>query len=167
MNEERVPATLVTCIICGTEKYKYGECANCGRIQAQLKLQASPSGAKSSLSPRFDLLPRRALERVAARYEKGLERYGKDNWRKGLTDRKYIVERIAHIIGHCYKLIDKLENRENFSWPHSDDDASAIGWGGLFVCEAMYEIEKADEIAHGLRLKEEAQSDLRQTNRTM
>lgn len=90
-------------------------------------------GAKTSSGPRLDLIPRRSLERLAARFEKGTLRYGKDNWRKGLSDPSYVTERLAHTIAHCYRLIDKLEGRLP---EDGEDDASAIMWGGAFACEA-------------------------------
>lgn len=135
---------LVHCILCNTLKPRLGRCPGCvsSTIAKDLDTIITSSVAKSSTSPRFDLLPSRALARVAARYEKGLARYGRDNWRKGTSDNDYLLERIAHIIGHCYKLIDKLEGREKLLG--SDDDAGAIAWGGLFLCEAMCEKEVRD-----------------------
>jgi hypothetical protein len=138
------PVRIVACSKCGTFKPEGGICVGC--TQSFLDTTQSKSGAKSSLAPRFDLLPRRALERVAARYEKGLPRYGRNNWRKGLTDKDYIVERIAHVIGHCYKLIEKLESPVVLKHLNADDDAGAIGWGGLFVCEALCEMEAQNDL---------------------
>jgi hypothetical protein len=91
------------------------------------------SGALSSREPRMDLIPYSALVRLSRRYEKGLRRYGKDNWRNGLTSPSYVVERLSHTINHCYHLIDQIEGRR----PWGDDDhAAAIMWGGAFAVAA-------------------------------
>jgi hypothetical protein len=79
------------------------------------------------------LIPREALVRLARRYELGLVKHGKDNWRQGIEDREYTVERAGHVIDHALKLIDKLEGREP---DDGDDDAAAIMWGGAFLCVA-------------------------------
>jgi hypothetical protein len=89
-----------------------------------------PEKAKSSKVPRLDLIPREALLRLAKRFELGLEHYGKDNWRNGLADHEYILERIAHIQNHCAILVEKLEGRIP---PDGDDDVGAILWGGAFL----------------------------------
>jgi hypothetical protein len=146
-------APLAACSRCGATIREGGPCINCS-----LNTTQSKSGAKSSPAPRFDLLPRRALERVSARYEKGLERYGRDNWRKGLTDKDYIVERIAHVIGHCYKLIEKLESPVVLEKLNADDDAGAIAWGGLFVCEAMCEMEAQNAKANSATIARSSNS---------
>ncbi|HPQ17587.1 MAG TPA: DUF5664 domain-containing protein [Bryobacteraceae bacterium] len=98
-----------------------------------------PCGAKSSLCPRFDLLPYHGLVRCAARFEKGEARYGHDNWRKGLTDKRYVIERAGHVMHHVAKLIGKLEGHLQ---DDGDDDAGAIAWGGMFLCEAMEALSK-------------------------
>lgn len=126
------------------------DCADCGHHDCMYSPKeakesdtiSTPSGAKTSPSPRFDLLPHRALLRVAQRYEKGLARYGKNNWQKGLGDNEYAIERINHVIEHCYRLIDKLEGRST----DTDDDAGAIAWGGLFLCEFVANKEASVDI---------------------
>ncbi len=92
-----------------------------------------PCGAKSSIVPRFDLIPYSALARLAGRFERGAARYGKDNWRKGLRDKDYVRERAAHVIHHTMRLIGKLDGDIP---DDGDDDAAAIMWGGAFLCEA-------------------------------
>ena len=92
------------------------------------------SGAKTSESARLDLLPYHGLVRAAARFAKGERRYGHDNWRKGLTNRSYVIERAAHVMEHAAKLIAKLKGHLP---DDGDDDAGAIAWGGMFLCEAM------------------------------
>lgn len=92
----------------------------------------SKSGASSSKVPRMDLIPYSALVRLANRFALGLEKHGKNNYRKGLSDKDYVIERLGHVINHAYRLIEKLEGR----LVDEDDDAAAIAWGGIFACLA-------------------------------
>lgn len=97
------------------------------------------SGAKSSSVPRLDLIPYRTLLALAARFEKGEKRYGRNNWRKGLTDKEYVLERAAHILNHVEILIEKLQGLRP---DDGDDDVGAILWGGAFLAEAVYELKR-------------------------
>src|SRR5688572_28092504 len=46
------------------------------------------SGASSSgRKPRYDLIPLWALERIAKRFQIGAEKYGENNWQKGVDDK--------------------------------------------------------------------------------
>lgn len=103
-------------------------------------------GAGTSSCPRFDLIPANALIRLAFRYEKGLK-YGKDNWRKGLTDRDYVLERLAHGINHLIILREKIEGRLPWS---EDDDAAAAMWAGAFLCEATEAMKRKCSACGGL-----------------
>ncbi len=96
------------------------------------------SGATSSKIPRFDLIPYRAMCRLAARFELGLERHKEGAWngrskQDSLTDREFIIQRAAHAMHHAAKLIAKLEGRIP---DDGDDDAGAIMWAGMLLSEA-------------------------------
>jgi hypothetical protein len=96
------------------------------------------SGAASSKIPRLDLIPRKALLRVAGRFELGLERHGERSWNAAssqacLEDREFLIYRAAHVIDHALKLIAKLRGQLP---DDGDDDAAAIAWGGICLCEA-------------------------------
>jgi hypothetical protein len=99
------------------------------------------SGSKTSHCPRLDLLPYRGLCRVAARFQKDETNYGHDNWRKGLMDKAYIIERAGRVLNHTALLIAKLEGHVV---DDGDDDAAAIAWGGLFLCEAVEALAAAE-----------------------
>lgn len=107
----------------------------------------TPSGAKTSAAPRFDLIPHESLVRLARRYEKGLARYGRDNWRKGINDREYVLERLAHAVGHLYALMDQVEGR--LSWT-DDDHAAALMWCGAFACEASKVLQEEEQAAQAI-----------------
>jgi hypothetical protein len=118
------------------------------------QITTAKSGAKGSKVPSLDLIPYRALCRLAARYEHGTEKYGRDNWRKGLTDRQYIRDRAAHVMNHTARLIAKLDGHLP---EDGDDDAAAIMWGGAFLCEAEFALEcEQDDIADARKRIEEA-----------
>lgn len=76
------------------------------------------SGARSSeQKPRYDLIPREALEREAVRMAQGAEAHGINNYRKGLEDHVFIADRINHLIEHALRYADG---------DRSDDHLAAI-----------------------------------------
>jgi hypothetical protein len=95
-------------------------------------------GAVSSRIPRYDLIPRGALKRVADRFELGLQKHGERAWnartanQQCLEDKEFLIARAAHAIDHALKLIAKLEG---LSPADGDDDAAAIAWAGICLCE--------------------------------
>jgi hypothetical protein len=95
--------------------------------------------ASSSQQPRWDLIPRQALLRVIKRFELGIERKKEKAWNARssnqacLLDKEFVISRATHAINHAWALIDKLEGREV---DDGDDDAAAIAWSGIFLCEA-------------------------------
>ena len=96
------------------------------------------SGTTSSKIPRFDLIPYKAQLRLAKRFELGLEKHKEKSWnarskQDALTDEEFIIARASHVIHHAMKLIAK---RTGQLPPDEDDDAAAIAWGGIFLCEA-------------------------------
>ncbi len=97
------------------------------------------SGASSSKIPRFDLIPRVALIALAHRYELGIERHGTRAWnvsspdQSPLEDIDFLTARLAHVIDHATKAIDKLHGRLP---DDGDDDAAAIMWGGSVLAAA-------------------------------
>lgn len=96
-------------------------------------------GATSSVCPDFAQIPTAALMSLANRYKLGEAKHGRDNWRKGLSDKRYVIERLNHVIFHAKKLADKIENGLPLD---DDDDAGAIMWGGAFAVEAVREISR-------------------------
>lgn len=98
------------------------------------------SGAASSKIPRYDLIPHNALKRLAKRFELGLERHKERSWngrssQEALLDKEWIIARAAHAIDHAFKLLTKLHK----GLPLEDDDAAAIAWAGICLCEATQE----------------------------
>ena len=117
-----------------------------------------PCGASSSKVPRLDYVSLTALRRLAKRYAQGLPKYGKYNYKQGLTDKEYILERCAHVIDHAYRYIEVLEGQRA---DDGDDNAAAIMWGGAFLCEsdeARKDAEESNREVEHLRIDPEDDS---------
>lgn len=111
-------------------------------------LQRFASGAESSgCVVRFDLVPRRFLERVAARFGLGAGKYGERKYRNGLRDRAFIVDRLNHLQHHVQALLAP-QSEEEFL----DDNLGAIGWAAAFLCEVEADPEGA-KILEGIRME--------------
>lgn len=91
--------------------------------------QTFSSGATSSKHlPMYDLIPLEFLRRTAERFTLGAEKHGKFNYRKGLKDKEFILDRLNHAFLHLKLAIDMIENGEVYQ----DDDL-----GGVAVNVAM------------------------------
>lgn len=91
------------------------------------------SGARTAAhAPRFDLMPPELARAVAGRYELGLRKYSKDNWKKGISDPAFLLERANHIYEHLLKYLqgDFLEDSE-------EENLAAIGWGVSVLLHAL------------------------------
>ena len=73
---------------------------------------------------RFDLLPVNAIFRLAKHFENGAEKYGDDNWRKGIPLRRYLDS----LMRHTFKLAGGLED---------EDHLSAIIWNACCLLETQ------------------------------
>jgi hypothetical protein len=103
------------------------------------------SGAASSKQPRIDLIPYKALCRVADRFELGVTKHGERAWNARsdnqdvLKDREFVIARAAHAALHAMRLIAILEG----TLPDDgDDDAGAIAWAGICLCGADIDLLK-------------------------
>jgi hypothetical protein len=101
------------------------------------------SGAVSSgRKPPYHLIPAYALARIANRFKLGADKYGVDNWKKGATDRDFILDRINHAFEHLINLKEQVaagdgETVETFD----DDDAAAVILNAIFVME--WQVQRA------------------------
>lgn len=101
--------------------------------------QVYKGGAAATKVPGFKYIPLCALERLAKRFELGLERHKEHSWNPlnprsavMLDDKEWLIERLSHVIHHAYKEIERLNND---SQP-TDDNAAAIMWGGACLIAA-------------------------------
>lgn len=62
-----------------------------------LKSETGASGGHRPNKPRFDLIPYDALDEVAAVFEYGERKHGKDNWKKGLPASAHFSSAIGHM----------------------------------------------------------------------
>jgi hypothetical protein len=86
-------------------------------------VQRFKSGAESSDNvPGYDMLPFTFLRRTAKRFTLGAVKYGKFNYRKGIRDKEFILDRLNHAFEHLKLAMDKIENGEITS----DDDLGAV-----------------------------------------
>jgi|SRR5262245_28265268 len=81
------------------------------------------SGATSSEHKLpFDLIDIRVLRRFAARLKLGAEKHGRFNYRKGIQDKEFVMDRLNHAFEHLKLAIDQIEN----GVVSNDDDLGAV-----------------------------------------
>lgn len=81
------------------------------------------SGASSSEHvPDFGMIPLVLLTRTAKRLQLGEVKHGRWNYRKGLEDKAFLMDRLNHAFLHLKRLYDSIE----FDIKTMDDDAAAI-----------------------------------------
>jgi hypothetical protein len=78
---------------------------------------------------RFDLLPPKAILRLAKHFESGAIKYGERNWEKGISISNYTDSALRHIF--CY-----LDGETD------EDHLIAAAWN--LLCAAQTEIEKPE-----------------------
>lgn len=100
------------------------------------QITKSANGAKSSVEPDYTMLPTAGLLKAVQRFELGLGKYARDNWRAGLNDPVYLRERLAHAMGHLFLLrdaLEKLDRKESLTQKELDDHVGAVLWFGMFA----------------------------------
>ena len=105
-------------------------------------------GALSTPGIAYQLIPPIVWERGAKRFMLGEERKGDKAWNADspnqhiLTNKKFILDRLAHTMAHTLKLMDKIRHDKDLT---DDDDAAAIWWGASFAICATEALTKAKE----------------------
>lgn len=100
---------------------------------------ASSSGYKlpyETLTPIF-------LKRAAARMALGLPHYGKHNWKKGVSDKNFILDRLNHAFEHLIKVMYEIDNGITMT----DDDLAAVVVNCMFAMEYQetFKLDNPDE----------------------
>lgn len=97
------------------------------------------SGVTSTKIPRFELIPFFTLCLFAGAFEEGIRKKNEGAWNalnahleEALKDKLFVVERLSHVIKHCYKAIGKV--MEGKEW-EGEEDAGAIMFGGSVLAE--------------------------------
>ena len=99
---------------------------------------AAPSGAKSSAKlPAYQLVPvLTILDRLAPRFQEGATKYGEGNWRIGLDDPVWIMDRCNHGLRHYIRAVEKLRARlKGQPVDDTDDDLAAALWALTIMAE--------------------------------
>lgn len=94
----------------------------------------------AATKPRYSLIPRTALRRLALHFTRGADRYGENNWRNANTR-----EELAVFQDSAYRhLLDWLEGNTD------EDHAAAVLWNvstGMDLEERLEVAERLDTIA--------------------
>jgi hypothetical protein len=116
---------------------------------------------RSEVHPRFDLIPTRALVRIAERYQLGTK-YGEWNWEKGLRDPSAMRDAYNHVIDHLMKARDTfLRDFDPTKFNH-DDDLAAAAWGCITLMMSQETlIDDYDEKARCYHEEQKRQAELR------
>lgn len=100
---------------------------------------------------RYDLLPTRAIRRLAEHYENGAVKYGDNNWLKGIPLKRMMDSAMRH-------LFKALEGKED------EDHLTAAAWNILGIIEIQERIEEGilpkelDNLYRGREAKNEKNS---------
>jgi hypothetical protein len=101
------------------------------KVKDSGKRQEFQTGAVRDLQSgkgRYDLLPTRAIRRLAEHYENGAVKYGDNNWLKGMPLKRMMDSAIRHIF-------KALEGQTD------EDHLTAAAWNILGVIELQERIE--------------------------
>jgi len=129
--------------------------------------------AKTDLE-NFDLtqIPLEGEKRIGRIFREGEIKYDRNNWRQGVFNKKYQLERMNHALKHLKIYIHWLEHGEYLGEIKNgimEDDLAKVGWAVLTQCELermealtpAYEVdEKTDEPSFVEEEKEEAKENI-------
>ena len=94
------------------------------------------SGAKRSEKlPNTNRIPLGFLQLIAWRGDKGEEKYGRFNYRKGLTDQDFVEQGFAHTQAHLQHLANAYHDLGVFPL-ELDDSLAGAAWGLMMLWEA-------------------------------
>ena len=102
------------------------------KVKDSGKRQDFTTGARRDVAEgkgRYDLLPTRAIRRLAEHYENGAKKYGDDNWLKGIPLKRMIDSAMRH-------LFKALEGQTD------EDHLTAAAWNILGIIELQERIEE-------------------------
>lgn len=92
-------------------------------------------------------IPVSSLLRLGAIFKEGEVKYGKDNWKKGVNDKEYQLERLNHALKHLLLYSHYLETGEYLDEVIDDkgrreDDLAKVMW----FCATQIEIERLEPL---------------------
>ncbi|KKL05795.1 hypothetical protein LCGC14_2602440 [marine sediment metagenome] len=101
------------------------------KVKDSGKRQSFKTGSVRDLSDgkgRYDLLPTRALRRLAEHYENGAKKYGDRNWEKGQP----LSRMLDSAMRHLFKALEGQKDEDHFT---------ACAWNVLGIIEIQERIE--------------------------
>lgn len=105
-----------------------------------MKTRNFKSGASTSGTlPPYECLTLTFLRRCAFRMKLGMH-YGKHNWKKGIEDKEFILERLNHAMEHLVLAMRQIDDNS----PLTDDDLAAVAVNVMFAME--YQQNKIDKL---------------------
>ena len=114
------------------EEQEYKKYKDYNKVQDSGQRRSFPTGAVRDVQNgkgRFDLLPPKAITRLAKHFENGAVKYGDRNWEKGINISCYMDSALRHI----FKYLDGMND---------EDHLAAAAWN--ILCAIQTEIENPD-----------------------
>lgn len=105
------------------------------------KILFSSGAASSGDVPPYECLTATFLRRSALRMKLGLH-YGKHNWKKGIGDKEFILDRLNHAMEHLIKAMHEID----VGIKMKDDDLAAVVVNCMFAMEYQ-ELDEATQSA--------------------
>ena len=103
----------------------------------------------STKKARLELIPKSALEALALIFETGIDRKGDGAWNaltqahaEVITSKEFVIERLSHVVHHCYDAIAKLVKDEVWE---GEEDSGAILFGGAVLAEYKRILKEKNE----------------------
>lgn len=85
--------------------------------------------------PRYDLIPALAMRRVAHRFADGAEKYGENNWQKGIPRQQILASALRHIEAWRCFYEEAGDAELNVAEELEEDHLAAAVWGLLVLMQ--------------------------------
>lgn len=85
-------------------------------------------------------IPCKSLERLGAVFREGEVKYGRGNWRRGVGDTAYQLERANHALKHLLWYVHQLETGESVG--EGEDELGRVAW----FCVTQIELERLQQL---------------------
>lgn len=110
------------------------------REQQELSKQLRATEIAKTDKEEFDLtlIPYEALRRLGAVFKEGIEKYGRHNWRYGVGDKPYQLERANHAIKHLLLYVQSLQFAGELQGEEGEDNLAKVMW----FCATQAELER-------------------------
>lgn len=86
-------------------------------------------------------IPCKSLERLGAVFREGEAKYGRGNWRRGVGDTAYQLERANHALKHLLWYVHWLETGEQLGNGEDETNLAKVAW----FCVTQMELERLQQ----------------------